>query len=54
MTNINIDLEKLIKEAFIEDFNYDYFVDAISTDICQSNPEWWQEKVCNSDKRCFD
>ena len=45
MTNINIDLEKLIKEAFIEDFDYDHFVDAISTDICQSNPEWWQEKV---------
>lgn len=45
MTNINIDLEKLIKEAFIEDFDYDHFVDAICTDVCQSNPEWWQEKI---------
>lgn len=45
MTNINIDLEKLIKEAFIEDFDYDHFVDAISTDICQCNPEWWREKI---------
>lgn len=45
MTNINIDLEKLVKESFIEEFDYDHIVDAISTDICQSNPEWWQEKI---------
>ena len=45
MTNINLDLEKLIKEAFIEDFDYDHFVDAISTDIWQSNPDWWRDKV---------
>ena len=45
MTQINIDLEEILKQAFIEHFDYDRLVDALSTDICQSNPDWWRDEI---------
>lgn len=45
MTQINIDLEEILKQAFIEHFDYDHLADALSTDICQSNPDWWRDEI---------
>lgn len=42
---MKIDIEKLIKDSFIENFNYDDFLDSLSEDIHSSNPDWWAKVV---------
>ena len=45
MTDINIDFEKLIKESFKEAFDTGDFINDLSHDISDNNPEWWASRV---------
>lgn len=42
---MDIDIEKIVKEAIIESFDGDNFIERLSLDINESNPEWWAEKI---------
>lgn len=44
---VNIDINKLVKEAIIEKFDEDIFIEQLSMDIHKSNPDWWIEKIVN-------
>lgn len=44
---VNIDINELVKEAIIEKFDEDIFIEQLSMDIHQSNPDWWIEKIVN-------
>lgn len=54
MTNFNIDIERIIKDAFMENFNDGAFIDDLSDDICRDNPEWWAEKIVKPLKNTLD
>lgn len=41
------DIKDLIKEAILEKFDEDIFIEQLSMDIQQSNPDWWIEKIVN-------
>ena len=45
MSKLDLDVEKLVKEAIVEKFNEDIFIEQLSVDISQSNPEWWAEII---------
>lgn len=45
MSKFDLDIEKLVKEAIVEKFDEDIFIEQLSMDISQSNPEWWAEKI---------
>lgn len=45
MSKIDLDIEKLVKEAIVEKFDEDTFIEQLSMDIHESNPEWWAEKI---------
>ena len=45
MTDINIDFEKIIKEAFMQNFDTSAFINKLSEDICEDNPHWWVEQI---------
>ena len=47
MTKIDLDIENIIKEAIIENFDMDAFVNSLSEDIHNSNPDWWVRQVVN-------
>lgn len=42
---MDIDIEKIVKEAIVESFDGDNFIERLSLDINESNPEWWAEKI---------
>ena len=44
---VNIDINKLVKEAIIEKFDEDIFIEQLSMDIHQSKPDWWIEHIVN-------
>lgn len=48
MSKLDLDIEKLVKEAIVEKFDEDIFIEQLSMDINKSNPEWWAEKVVES------
>lgn len=45
MTKLNIDIEKIIKEAFMQNFDTTAFINKLSEDICEDNPHWWVEQI---------
>lgn len=45
MSKFDLDIEKLVKEAVVEKFDEDTFIEQLSMDINESNPEWWAEKI---------
>lgn len=45
MSSFDIDLEKLVKEAVVEGFDEDVFIERLSMDINESNPDWWAAKI---------
>ena len=42
---MDIDIEKILKQAIIESFDEDRFIERLSMDIQESNPNWWVEKI---------
>lgn len=54
MSKIDLDLEKLVKEAIVEKFDEDTFIEQLSMDINESNPEWWAEKIVKPLKDTLD
>lgn len=44
---VNININELVKEAIIEKFDEDIFIEQLSMDIHQSNPDWWIEHIVN-------
>lgn len=48
MSKFDLDIEKLVKEAIVEKFDEDTFIEQLSMDINESNPEWWAEKIVES------
>lgn len=44
---VNIDVNELVKEAIIEKFDEDIFIEQLSMNIHQSNPDWWIEHIVN-------
>lgn len=47
MSKFDLDIKQLVKDAIVEKFDEDIFIEQLSLDICQSNPEWWAEKIVN-------
>lgn len=45
MTKLNIDIENIIKEAFMQNFDTSAFINELSEDICEGNPDWWAEQI---------
>lgn len=45
MTNLNIDIEQILKDAFMNAFDAGDFINDLSHDINQNDPEWWASQV---------
>ena len=45
MANFNIDIEQIFKDAFKESFDAGDFINDLSHDIYENNPEWWSTRV---------
>lgn len=45
MSKLDLDIKQLVKEAIVEKFDEDIFIEQLSMDINESNPEWWAEKI---------
>ena len=54
MSKIDLDLETLVKEAITDNFDEDTFIERLSMDIQDSNPEWWAEKIVKPLKDTLD
>ena len=47
MSKSDLDIENIIKEAIIENFDMDAFVNSLSENIHNSNVDWWVRQVVN-------
>lgn len=45
MTKLNIDIETIIKDAFMKNLDTTDWINELSEDIRRDNPEWWAEMV---------
>lgn len=45
MAKINIDIEQMLKDAFKEAFDAGEFINDLSHDISNNDPEWWASRV---------
>ena len=45
MTKLELDVEKIIEKAVVENFDNSAWVDSLSEDICRNNPQFWAEQI---------
>lgn len=45
MTKLNVDIEDIIKDAFMKNLDTTDWINELSEDIRRDNPEWWAEMV---------